>query len=411
MPRINFKKLLIIAGFVIVVILLGYLIYKMFFASTKTEEPISTETTTITEPAGQLPEAQENTGVIVDDFAQQGTLDVGSEIIAQTDTSVQQADRLGLSKTANSINPTISDDGSGVQFYNKRDSKFYRLDESGEVTELTEKKFYNVSEVTWSPDKDKAIMEYPDKNKIIYNFTTQEQINLPSHWEDFDFSPDGEQIVFKSMGLDTDNRWLAVMNSDGTRAQQVESIGINAEKVIPSWSPNNQIIAMMSEGASLDTKNIYFIGLNGENFRMTTTAGRGFEPLWSPQGDKLLYSVYSSTNDYKPQLWTVDAQGDNIGANRLPIDLETWANKCTFVSNDQLYCAVPKELEEGAGMFPFLAAETSDDLYKIDIKYGTKTLVSNKIDFPMNNLLVTKDENQIFFTDNYGQLHKITLTK
>jgi Tol biopolymer transport system component len=410
MPRFNFKKIFLIIAFVIVIIFIGYLIYKVFFATPTAEIIQSTDQINQTQaPTGQLPEAQPGTNVIIDDFAQQGTLDVGSDIVAQTETTTTQADRVGLSKTASSVSPTVSTDGSGVQFYNKIDNQFYKLESNGQVTALTDKKFYNVDTITWSPDKNKAIMEYPDKTKIIYDFSTDQQINLPSHWEDFSFSPDGNQIVFKSMGLDTDNRWLAVMNSDGTQAKQVEAIGVNAEQVIPSWSPNNQIVAMMSEGADFNTKNIYFIGLNGENFRMTTTEGRGFEPLWSPQGDKLLYSVYSDTDNYKPRLWTVAAQGDNIGADRMPIDLETWANKCTFVSNDQLYCAVPQTLDEGAGMFPFLSDNTTDDLYKVDLKYGTKTLVSNKIDFPMNNLMVTNNESEIFFTDSYGQLHKISL--
>lgn len=410
MPRINLKKLLLIVLFLGVVILVGYLLYRIFFASQieSTTEGITGDQTA--ELTGQLPELTEGAGMVVDDTLETGGFDLTEEIVVPTE-EVARPDKVGesASKITTSIEPTVSNTGTDVQFYNQGDSRFYRIDSAGQVTPLSDQKFYNVSKITWSPTKSKAILEYPDNKKVIYDFDTNKQISLPDHWEDFDFSPDGNQLVFKSMGLNTDNRWLAIVNSDGTKAQKIESIGINADKIIPSWSPNNQSIAMMSEGANFDQKNIYFIGLHGENFRMTTTEGRGFEPLWSPTGDRLLYSVYSSTDGYLPRLWTVEAQGDNIGANRMPIDLQTWAHKCTFINNDEAYCAVPEELEEGAGMFPYLAIGTPDDLYKINIKYGTKSLISKNIDYDMSNLIVTTDEQYLYFTDTENQLHQITL--
>ncbi|MFH0840379.1 MAG: hypothetical protein V1865_00120 [bacterium] len=408
MPRINIKKLLLILLFFAVVILIGYLIYKIFFASQIDQELEPTDVIQTTQTGGQLPDIGEGTGIVVDDSFKPTGLDITEEIVIPASTAITRPDKVGEPKITSSIKPIVSTNGSDIQFYNKGDDRFYRIDNTGQITMLSDKKFYDVSNITWSPNKNKAILEYPDDRKVIYNFETDEQISLPKHWEDFAFSPDGDQLVFKSMGLDTDNRWLAIVNSDGTKAQKIESIGINADSIIPSWSPNNQIIAMMSEGADFNHKNIYFIGLHGENFRMTTTEGRGFEPLWSPAGNRLLYSVYSSTENYLPRLWTVEAQGDNIGANRMPIDLQTWAHKCTFVNNDEAYCAVPQSLEEGAGMFPMLAAGTNDDLYKINIAYGTKSLIG-KMDYDMSNLMVTEDKEYLYFTDIDNQLHRIEL--
>ncbi len=309
-----------------------------------------------------------------------------------------------------SANPTLAGDGQGVQYYDQADNKFYKLNAAGEPVLLSQKEFFNVQNVVWSPDKNKAILEYPDQSKVIYDFAADKQITLPQHWSDFQFSPNGQQIVFKSLGYDPDNSWLAIVSSDGTAATSIEKIGANADKVISSWSPNNQTIAMYTEGTSVDQKTVYFVGLNGENFKSMTIYGRGFLPLWSPAGSRLLYSVYASTNGMKPSLWTAEAQGETIGANVKPLNLETWADKCAFVSDDEAYCAVPQSLPDGAGLAPSIANNQGDSLYLVNLASGQTTIIDNSNLYNMSNLIITADKKSLYFTDKItGKLLKLDL--
>jgi len=181
-------------------------------------------------------------------------------------------------------------------------------------------------------------LNYPDGSKIIYNFTTKKQVTLPKHWQNFSFSPGSDQIVAKSMGLDVENRYLITANSDGSQAKALEAIGANDKTVYPAWSPGGQIVAMYTQGVDFDRQEVFFVGQNDENFKSTVVEGRGFQSQWSTAGDHLLYSVYSTTNDLKPLLWLVDAKSDTIGQNRTNLDLQTWANKCTFASDTEVYC-------------------------------------------------------------------------
>jgi len=139
--------------------------------------------------------------------------------------------------------------------------------------------------------------------------------------------------------------------------------------------------------------------------------GRGFQPQWSPEGDQLLYSVYSSKNDLKPMLWIVNAQGENIGTGRKSLNVETWAEKCTFANNSDLYCAVPEKLDEGAGLFPELAKNTTDRLYKIDTKTGLKKLIAIPDEkYNMSNLIISENGNNLYFTDETTKrIYKIQL--
>jgi len=213
------------------------------------------------------------------------------------------------------------------------------------------------------------------------------------------------------MGEDPNNRWLAIVSEDGSKAMGVEELGDKDSTVYPMWSPNNQMVAMFTEGKDFDRQEVYFVGLNKENFKSTIVEGRGFVPKWAPTGDRLLYSVYSTQNELKPSLWIVDAEGDNIGNNRKRLNIETWADKCSFADPKTLYCAVPQKLEEGSGLFPELAKNTIDDLYRIDTQTGSK----KKIAIPENNLTISnlipsKDGRYLYFNDQAsGRLHKINL--
>jgi len=404
----RYKKIFLIIGFFILVALIGYFIYATFFKSVVITPPAEEVATTT---PGGLPTAGEGTGQIIETPGEATTLPVitpeekPSEIANGGLTAVKEINSLPTQAA------TLSTNGSDLQFYSKDTGQFYTTDKDGNLKKLSEKVFYDVQEVTWSPSKSEAILEYPDGSNIVYNFETEKQISLPKHWKDFDFSPDGKQIVMKSIGTNEDNRWLAIANDDGSKITPIEPLGDKDATVYPSWSPNKQSIAMFTEGSGFDEQEVYFVGLNNENFKSTTIEGRNFQPLWSTKGDKLLYSVASSKDDYMPSLWIVDAEGNNIGSNRRNINLETWANKCTFADNSTLYCAVPDSLQKGAGLFTQLADNTKDNLIKVDLTTGQKKMVAIPENiYNMSNLIVSQNGYYLYFTDkNSGALNQIKL--
>ncbi len=403
----RYKKIFLLLAFLVATLLLFLAIYFMFFRQALLSIPAPGEETE-TEEAGKLPTAETGGKKNVEEEA-------AGEILPTEVIASEKADG-GLTKTtAISTSPivglSLSTDGEGLRYYDNYDGKFYYLNKDGEPELLSDEIFYNVEEISWSPTRNKAILEYPDGSNILYDFETDKQTTLPKHWEDFDFSSDGEKIVAKSIGLDVENRYLIVSNSDGSGARAIEYIGENGNSVYSDWSPNNQIIAMYTQGGDFDREEVYFLGLNEENFKSTTVEGRGFEPLWSPSGSKLLYSIYSTDSDLKPKLWVVDAEGENIGNNRQRINLETWASKCVFADDYTVYCAVPENLEKGSGMFPELAQYVNDNLYKINLKNNQISLIAEPNgSYNMSNLSISADKKILYFSDsNTGILQKINL--
>jgi hypothetical protein len=418
----KYKKIFLVVGFLGITVFLGFLLYKTFFASTLTIAP---EAGVISTSTGGLQSAETGTGQIVTSTGA-GTITGSENITAGTEgTKTTEGSQPNLNNPTNialggitkvevlttspGLGATLASNG-GVQYYNKDDGYFYKIDKDGNAVKMSDRVFHDVSAVTWSPSKDKAILEYPDKSKILYNFTTKKQVTFPSHWEDFSFSPQSNQIIAKSIALDPDNRYLVTSSEDGSKVVNVEEIGTNAT-VQTSWSPNNQIVATYTKSIDFNRQEVFFVGLNGENFKSTTVEGRGLTYEWSKTGDRLLYSAYNANSDMKPLLWIVDAQGDTINQNRQSLGINTWADKCTFASNTEVYCAVPVNLEKGAGLVPALANKTSDELYKIDLTTGAKKLIATPDgSYNVSSIIVDDAQSQLTFSDrNTGLLYKVKL--
>jgi len=405
-------------GFILAVLLLGYLLYFFFF---RPALPTTTNANVNTQPGG-LPTTGVNANIPV--AVNAGLLPPGAEVqiptapteISPTTPVVSTVAAGGLTQTTalsdvKAYGATLSADGKSVLYYDKNSGLFRRVDSQGKTSPLTDQVFYDVETITWSPNKDQAVLEYPDGANIVYDFKNDRQVTLPTHWKEFAFSPNGEQLVLKSMGQTAESSWLAVSNADGSGATKVELLGDKDATVYPSWSPNNQTVAMYTEDKDFDQQNLFFVGLNQEDFKLTIIEGRGFESQWSPQGDKLLYSTYSSANGYKPSLSIVSAQGESIGQNRRSLKLNTWADKCSFFDNNTVYCAVPQYLADGAGIYKSQMDNAPTDIYKIDLQTGFKSKVATpEGEHNIQSLTVSDDARYLYFVDkDDGKLYEISL--
>lgn len=406
------KKILMSIAFLGSVFLFGFLLYWFFFRAAPSE--IVNENVNF--PTGEFPTPGGNVNIPVGNLNVNRALPTANTNINAAVPPVSPVAAGGITKVQPIVstptkNATLAQNGRDLAYYDVKDNRFYKINTTGQMQKLSDKQFFNVQQVHWAKDVSRAVIEYPDQSKIMYDFKQDKQYTLPKHWEGFDFSPDGQQLVTKSMGIDPDNRWLAISNADGSQAQRVESLGENGDRVTPSWSPTNQIVATYVEGIDLNRQEVFFIGKNKENFKSAVIEGRGYEGEWSPTGSHLLYSVYNAESSYNPTLWITEANGDRIGSGRQPLEVNTWAHKCTFGSTTKVYCAVPNSLAEGSGLFPEVANTTPDSLYEIDLTSGVKRLLAiPEQQATMQNIMVAQDGRSLFYTDvNNGQIFKIDL--
>lgn len=260
-------------------------------------------------------------------------------------------------------------------------------------------------------------MNFPDGSNIIYDFAKQKQYTIPDHWSDISFSPDSGKIAGKTNSPDPNARFLFTASADGTGATPVEPLGDNGSKVIVDWSPNNQIIAFSRTapppGGGADRQTIYNIGKNHENFRALTVEGLDFRPQWSPTGDRVVYSAFSGAFNFIPALWVDGGTDDTIGAAKNFLNVQTWADKCAFASNDEILCAVPNpdNMPVGVGFAPWSATDTDDTVYKINIKTGLQTIIGKPNgNRTIEQMSISKNGGSLFLKDkNSGEVLTMNL--
>lgn len=416
---LNWKRILLLIGFIAGVILIGYLLYFFFLRPAIPTTPTGVNGNVST---GALPGAGTNVNIQTATNVNGALPGAGGKTVAgppaeiPPQTIISSIASGGVTKITaltqtTAYDATLAANGFDAAYYDKTTGLFYRITPDGRSVPLSDQVFYQVDNVTWAPNKQKAVLQYPDGSNIVYDFANQKQVTLPQHWKDFSFSPDSNQIAFKSIGTDADSSWLAIANADGSAATKIIDIGNEDANIYPAWSPTGQIVASYTEDKNFDQQNLYFIGQNGENFKSTVIDGHNFQGQWSTRGDRLLYSVYSSASDFKPTLWIVQASGDNIGQNRKALNLETWADKCTFANNDMVYCAVPTSLQQTAGIFASELDNSPCDIYKIDLSSGIKTKIATPQGSPnIGNVMVTSDSHYLYYTSKTdGKLYKINL--
>ncbi len=410
------KKVLALVGIVAATGLIGYIIYVVFF---KSAAPAAVTTPTEQTAGGGLSpsgQATPGTNVVTPQAPEQQVFSSASQIspLATAGSKIVSVTPI---VTLPTVGVTAAANGNDLQFYNSVDGKFYKINSDGTPTTLTPDSFPNVKTVEWSPNKSLAAMSFPDGSKIVYDFKAQKQYTLPKHWDSITFSPDSTQLYGKTQSPDPELRFLFSSNVDGTGATPIEPLGNNGDKVIIAPSPNNQVIAFSNTadpiGGGAERMGMLLIGKNHENFKQMTIEGLGFQPKWSPNGDKVLYSAYNRSTGLAPILWVDGGTDSTVGQLKNAFPIKTWASKCTFASNDEAICAVPNPdtLLPGIGFAPQLATNTDDTIYKINLKSGLQTIVGKPDgNRTISEVTASEDGQYLYMKDqNSGELLKMRL--
>ncbi|MCH7492669.1 hypothetical protein IID19_03735 [Patescibacteria group bacterium] len=418
----NSKRILYIIAFVIVVIGFGAMIYFVFIRDlvSPTNENVNVNVNTNVNVGLPVTNGEVNinrTGV--------DNINAVINVTPPTNVNQERIDEIArggatIVETAVSTNALAAEavtDGIGIRYYDELLDQFFQLDALGNSVPLSDQRFPDARSINWSPTDNRAIITFPDGSNILYDFDKQDQVTLPREWNDIKFSPSGDKIAFKNESIRESDRWLAIANPNGSEVQLIEPLGDKANDVAINWSPSGQVVALFRESYSGTSQEIFLIGQSGENFKSIITDGRGFEGQWSPDGSQLLYSVYSDNSRYNPVLHFVDSAGDQVGGNDANLGLQTWSYKCTFSSiSSEAYCAVPRFLATGTGIFPDSAVNTNDTIYKINLSTGGKSVLalprflSGDQDYTVANLFLSNNGSLLYFTDaNSGNVYSIQL--
>lgn len=409
---INIKRLGLAVLFVLITIGLGVLIYFVFF---RNAPRISNENGNVNR--GLLPTVNGNRNV----NARVTNVNGLPNINALVGEPQQIADGgLTLAQPVADTLPggaTTASNGRDLLYYDSKTGQFLQVSPDGRSRSLlTPDTYPGAEKVTWSPIHDKAILEFPDGSKYVYDFRKKKQYTLAPEMNDIAFSPNADSISFKFFGDAPEDQLLVVSNFDGTGARTLEPLADKASQFAVNWSPAGNVVATFQEGIDADRQRVIPIGQLGENFASFNAPGRGFQGAWSPTGSQILFSVFRKDTGYNPTLYVAGGTTDNFGGNMTDLGVQTWPDKCTFGVGSALYCAVPQYLEQGTGLFPNIAKDIPDDFYRIDLTTGQKQLIARPVNsdgdavYTARKPFLSSDQSILYFFDERTQqIQKIQL--
>jgi hypothetical protein len=412
------QRIIWVTLFLVVVFLIATALYFVFFRPTPPPVIVSPEDQfgggLPGQPTGQLPEPEEvlppgvlpPTGIVIPPSIAP-TLPTGPTISTRATGGIVVPDVLVDSSARFTATSSSS---NGVNFYDERTGLFNRLTPNGEIELLSNRVFRQVDNVTWAPTTDKAVLEFPDGTNIVYNFQTNESFTLPAQYKDFSFSPDSSRIAAKDLKLDHEDRWLVIVDDQGRNKQLIEHLGRNESRVQVKWNPNDSIIGTSAQSIDGNRAEVIFLTKNGQQLTKAVIQGRDLRYDYNDSGTKMVYSVYNAASNYQPTLWITSSTPGAIDTGRLNTGLQTFADKCTWSGDNDIFCAVPQNLPPLSGILES-NNNSNDSLYRIDARTGQATLIAEPlVPTQIDSLIVSSDTSTLFYVEeDTGAIHKINL--
>lgn len=393
----KFKKILLIILFVLVILIVGFLLYRIFFK--EVDKSVVTKPDDII--GGGLPIIDEGEITIRPGQEEEEDILIAENIFVDY-KNIDNFAKGGFTNSKEVVpknikSPEFSRVNNALVYYDRENQGFFKVNKDGSIFKMSNNKFHSVVDVVWSPTKNQALIEYPEDsnvayNKVLYDFDKDRSItSFQKEMKDFNFSSNGEKLSAKWIGDYEDHNYIVSSDIYGNNFKFIEPIADKSKDVQTVWSPDGEVLATYREAIDGGRQNIFFINENNKNLKSLVVDGRGFEGIWSPKGDKILYSVFKPEMDYNPTLWIASGQGDDLGGGKKYVGLNTWVDKCDFSKNDGniVYCAVPDHLPKGSGWYPELAKDVPYQIYRVNIDTGRKEKIADPV---INGSRVTIDE-------------------
>jgi hypothetical protein len=295
---------------------------------------------------------------------------------------------------------TLGPDSRKIRYFDQASRSFIEAEFSGQnPIRMMDTDFENLSDVIWSPDKSKVIvaLEMAGVKKYqLINLTTGEKTDLSPELRAFAFSPGSDQIAYNFFDYQKGINKIEIADAFGKNWRELSKIRI--QDLTLQW-PQNGKLAVSSLSSASNLSPLLILDIASKGLTRIIPESFGLEILWSPKGDKVIYSSVNE-NGQGPMLKIAGLAG-----SIKDLKIATFAKKCAWsADNLNIFCAVPTYWptrlilpdDYWRGFF-----SSDDQIVKINTDTGEKTVVfSPSENLPdIQNLFSGPDGEYLFFNN------------
>jgi hypothetical protein len=285
------------------------------------------------------------------DITSEGELPRGEESITEETGLASRAKVKAISQEP-VLSPVI--DGQKVKYYLVSNGNVFQSNFDGlNLERISSNILQNLLKVIWSPSKTKVIGIFSSQGnqikKYLYDYQTQKSTLLNQNIRYINWSPIEDKIAYQYYNSQTEDNNISVAEPDGS--QWTNILTTRMKNLIVEW-PSPDKVAIRTKPSGLAQSVVYTINLATGDFQKILSETYGLTVLWSPSGDKLLFSE-------------TDSQGKNLKLKiadlaeqtTKELNFVTLPEKCAWgQDNRTLFCAVPQSISD--------LATLPDDYYK-----------------------------------------------
>ncbi len=308
----------------------------------------------------------------------------------------------------------VTIDDQKAKYYSKENGNVFESNLNGSGTVLVSSSALpDLLKVLWSPSKNKVIAIF-DQNgeakKYSYDYTTGISTPLDDNIGWISWSPKEDKIAYQYNSPIAGNN-ISIADSDGSDWTSV--FQTRMKDLIVEW-PGSSRLSIRTKPSGLAESILYTISLADGDFKKMIGETYGLAVLWSPLGDKVLFSE-------------TDSQGKNLKLKVLEtktqtiqeLNLATLPEKCAWSQDNRtIFCAVPKDISTRAVLpddYYKKIISFADDFYRINLETKGETRIyktenEEATAYDAKELLLSPQEDYlIFINQKDGQLYSLKL--
>lgn len=186
------------------------------------------------------------------------------------------------------------------------------------------------------------------------------------------FSPDGSTVAYYSTVSGSQDIWVVSTDGSGQPRQVTDELMSEDDgRFAPSWSPDGQYLAAVSNRADYWSDDVWLIDVTSGNTRQVSQGLMASStPVWSPSGDRI--AVFGTSKDgywYQDlsSIYVLDLDADTEQA----VDMQVYAS-------DYIMRNEPIWSENGDHIFFLYHERGSFHLWSVPGEGGVATRVTNK---------------------------------
>jgi len=261
-------------------------------------------------------------------------------------------------------------DGRKVKYYSVSNGNVFEssLDGSG-LNRISSVALTDLIKVIWSANGNKVVAIFDENGqakKYLYDYNTKISTALNDNIKWLAWSPQENRYAYQYYNPVTEDNSISIAQADNLEWTNI--FQTRMKDLIIEW-PSSGKVSIRTKPSGLAQSVVYTIDLATSDFQKIIAETYGLTLLWSPLGDKILYS---ETTDRGKNLKLKIADLETSAVSEL--DLVTLPEKCVWSQDNRtVFCAVPKSIPVAATLpddYYKRAISFSDDFWRINIDTG-----------------------------------------